>query len=220
MNWHYWTNHDRRIARYILLLILALWLVILFFGQAAWQNRRDSQQLTKQIVQLQKAIPTKQQRTDYIANQRALHNSNSGIRTSSRQLVADHKATITANKLFPALLDFNSSAQYNSRKKRAKPYVTTNVLKAQFISQSDYTLGNHFIDTSQMHSQFQSLQLSTGILKGAEIPVVINATSNNWWGGENKGQIQELYTGTYNYRINKFTNLQPVNTLKVSQLND
>ena len=66
---------------------------------------------------------------------------------------------------------------------------------------------------SAKHFQFDSVEISDGLLKGNELPVIMHVNSINWFSGQHKGQTGDIYVGTFDYQSHKFSQLQILNNL-------
>ena len=152
--------------------------------------------------------------------QAALNSPNNSIRINSRQAASMLAASDKADKLFDILMTYSSSKQFNSRAERAVPYASAGLRSNINIFGDDIQDGTHFVDASGLHSKYASVELTTGLLKGDEMPVLANVHFISWYDGQNKSSNRDLYVGTYNYKLKKFTSLNRLNNLFRGNLNN
>lgn len=217
----YWSQRQKLTVGVLSILLVITWCFIGIRASNVHRYQKQAQNYAQQTASIKAAIATKQERLKQVANRQATHSSNEKIKTSASQVEATDQANRRAQKLFSILLTFNNSTDYSKRKSLAKAYVSSNILNDQklFGSDDDGT-GNSYIDTSGLHSRFSSAVFSAGVLQNNELPVVIKTTSESWFKNDLHAQNEDVYSGTYNYKQKKFTQLTKQSNLTQTVLNN
>lgn len=129
--------------------------------------------------------------------------------------------TISAQELFKILYTFSDSKQYYSRATKATDLVSTNVLADQKIFGSDKdTSGNSYIDTLRLQASFKQIQVYTGLIDNNEVQVLADVSYEASQGDYQPGKQEEAYQLTYNTEKKKFTQIEKIGTVDISQDDD
>lgn len=188
-------------------IVLACLFIFLFWLNGSNSSRANAEE--DQVKQLSLEIYIKQAKLNNKAMQQGLNSSNQNIKMNVQQLDAQKKAKKVANKLFPILFTFSSSAEYNSRADQAQDFVNDAVLKNEDIFGSDYQDGSHYVDSSGLHDKFNSINFASGLLTAdGKLPIIVRVNYLSWFEGQNKSSMGDVYVGEYDYTNNKISSLR------------
>lgn len=208
-----WTKKNIFIE-FVLATLFAFSLALFFiFSNSNGKNKTLNLDQQAKVAQIKMQIDDKQHQLNQEAYQKALDDPSQVVKMNVRQIQASQLAKTQANKLFPILLNFSTSKEYNSRADKSQNLVTENVLRNKNLYGDDYSDSSHYVDASGYHSKFDSVEISDGLLKGNELPVIMHVNSINWFSGQHKGQTGDIYVGTFDYQSHKFSQLQILNNL-------
>ncbi|MFR0595119.1 hypothetical protein [Limosilactobacillus mucosae] len=205
-----WTKRKQYLCGILGILIICSWGIIGLRLVQLRKYQNISQQYRAQISSINANISTKQ----YELKKKAAANS---VTSQSRiWMTATDDATQRSVKLFNILLTFGSTAEYNHRKKLARPYLDSASLKNNQLFGSDNDgSGGHYIDISGLNSRYSSSVLSAGMANGNQIPVLIKSSLE-----ANNGVSEDVFVADYDYKNHKFLNLIKLSNLVQSASNN
>ncbi|QNQ83001.1 hypothetical protein FP435_00420 (plasmid) [Lactobacillus sp. PV037] len=213
-----WNKTYKHLA--LVLLFLSVLLIIVIFLLQNPRHALENQEV--QLKQNQKIINNnislKQKRLNLEQANKVLNSENPKIRLSAKQVVANQLSSETVNKLFPILLTYSSTKEYNDRANLASKYVAKSVLKntTMFASQKDD--GTNYINTSGLHSKFDKAQTSSGTIneKDYTVPITILANYKAWFSNSPRSRLANVYSGLYNYHLRKFITLENISNVETT----
>ena len=213
-----WNNGYKLIIT-IMILLIALLFVVIFNQHQQFNNEQNTLNsiITKEN-QKSNEIATKQKELNAIQARTALESHNPKIRLSAKQIVADERVNKTTKKLFPILINFSSSKQYNARKENAAPYLIQDVLKNPELFGSNNIDHTGYVTSSGLTCSFQNQTTSIGTVSsdGQTVPVTVLVEYIAGYKGKRKGKSMDIYSGTYNIVTERFEKLNRLSNVDFS----
>lgn len=213
-----WNKTYKHLA--LVLLSLSVFLIIIIFLLQDPRHALENQEV--QLKQNQKIINNnislKQKRLNLEQANKVLNSKNPKIRVSAKQVVANQLSSETVNKLFPILLTYSSTKEYNNRANLASKYVAKSVFKNTTLFASQKDDGTNYIDASSLHSKFDKAQTSIGTIneKDSTVPVTILVTYKSWHSNHPRARLANVYSGLYNYQLKEFITLEHISNVETT----
>lgn len=217
-----WSNKDKVVTIFLIVCLVVLWSVIVVKGTIASRYKNQTAALNARIFAVQNKIDYRQRELNYKLQKQAINSPNTSIRESTQQIVADRKVQAASRKLFKILYTFDSHDSYVARGKKASHLVTDDLRKNEHIfpKNDDDGTGHSFINASGQHEKFMAVDTSIGIVEDGKVPVLAKVTEESYiMKGKqplDKGQSQVVYSGTYDLKANKFSDLNAIHILSVT----
>lgn len=215
-----WSKLDRTIIFLLLGICFLLWGGILIKGGQLNKIAQRDRVVVNQIDRLKKENATNQASIDDVANRKALHSSNKGIRLSMQQILETDKAVQLTTNVFKVLEDFNDHKSYVNRKKLVKPYVTKDFLASdQIFAKDDDGTGHSYIDGSGLENSFVDAQVSAAPIDDqGNLPLLVKVSFDSR-DNTGSGNRQSVYATTYNIHNKKLSHIELLNNLSSSSQN-
>lgn len=233
MKRYHWGIKDKVLTLVLIIVLVLVWILVIIRGNQATNDRNETRLAQEQTFALRNSIQVRQRQLNRHLEENAIHSSNPTIRNSARQIQADSQVNHAAKRLFRLLLTYDDRASYLAHQHQARSLVTDSVYHNQKIFTKDKDVsGQSYINNSHLHSQYAAVKTAVGIVQGDEVPILIRSTSNAWHvyntkgrhdrqeQNLDKGQTEIIYTGTYNLKTKKFTNLTFENVLSQTALDN
>lgn len=207
--------------KYVKALCALIVLLICLTGILFWTHRRASDQATQyesaliKVSKLQKLIDQKQSAVNRKAENDQLNSDNPRVRLGAQQQLAVKTAKMDVSELFEILLTYNSSKEYRQRKEASEPFLDKKLLSSTNLFKSDRLKGgDSVIDITGLHSQYLSNTTSVGVIeRGSIVPITIIVKYKSWFTGEKRVTGSDIYVGRFDYKAERFTELQRLNSL-------
>lgn len=212
-------SDKKHIFGLLALLILLMSFFLFYFSTQKNKSAERYRKSENEQIYLTKKIKHRKAYLNKFAFQQALSSPNLKVRKNIIQMQAASQAEKAAKRLFPILLNYNNSDEYNKRAALAQNLVTKNVICNKSLFGSDYIQGSHYVDSSELKSQYRGLKFASGVINGTNLPFLVNVTFISWFFGQNKAVTDDIYIGTYSYAKKKITGLRRLNNLYQSNLN-
>lgn len=219
-----WSKTDKIVTVFLIACLFITWVGVLSKGSVATNYRSKTRTVQQRIFVLQNSIDAQQRELNYKYERSAVNSPNKTIRESTQQIIAERKVSQVAPKLFKVLYTYSSHSQYVSRGRRAASYVTPELRSNPHIfpKNDDDGTGHSYIKSAGLKIRYLNVQTSIGVVSGEEVPVIAKVVANGSIArGDQRldtGQVQQLYTGTFNIKKNKFTDLNNLNRLSTTAI--
>lgn len=212
-------NRGYKIFISIMILLIAILLVMIFNQHQQFNNEQNKlNSIITNENKISDKIATKQKELNAVQARNALKSKNPKIRLSANQIVADEKVNQTTKKLFPILINFSSSKEYNARKEKATPYLDKDVLRNPELFGSNNVDHTGYVTSSGLTCSFYDQATSIGTVSddGNTVPVTVLVEYIARNKGKRKGKSIDIYSGTYNIVNEKFEKLNRLSNVDFS----
>lgn len=182
---------------------------ICFFGILGIKDRVKLANVNAQIVNVENKTKAKQAKLNALYRKKAINSTNSGIRLSMRQLLAQNYVIDDSKNLLKILFTYDSHKSYVRRKELAKRYVSKEVLKDKSIFADDSDPdGKSQIDMLGLKSNFDSSKAYLdAVTDDDNVNVLIVGSFDTWLPGRAVQRVYVTLTGTYDLSSRKFIKL-------------
>lgn len=211
----------RQNTEFLIILAGFTLLFILFFSYQRNQNLKKLSALQNQEKILRKNITKKQEELNKKAEQEQFQSLSSNLQKSNRLYTIQKKIADNNKQLFDILLSYSDSSEYRQRANRTRTLLNSSVIRKSNIFKSD-KIGDDgsFIDENGLHSEFKDCTSAISYQDKENVNVIILVTYESWFSGQRHGIAEDLYTGEFNVKTNKYSKLNRVNNIYMSRTNN